>query len=107
MRYPDGRGLTVGGAGPARAGAVPGRLDGRGRVGAAQVARALRVSRRSAYTWHAAWLRRHGGVTVQGALGGDIEDEAAWRTWLTCALEQGPAAHGGVRTSAGRWRGLR
>ncbi|KPI21412.1 Winged helix-turn helix domain containing protein [Actinobacteria bacterium OK074] len=61
----------------------------------AQVARALRVSRKSAYAWHAAWCE--GGVEAlrsKGPSGVDSRMKPAWRAWLACALEQGPAAHG-------------
>lgn len=60
-----------------------------------RVARALRVSRKSAYAWHAAW--REGGTDAlrsRGPSGVASRMQPAWRAWLARALEQGPAAHG-------------
>lgn len=60
-----------------------------------QVARALRVSRKSAYAWHADW--RAGGIDAlrsKGPSGVDSRMKPSWRAWLARALEQGPAAHG-------------
>ncbi|MER6145740.1 helix-turn-helix domain-containing protein [Streptomyces sparsogenes] len=62
-----------------------------------QVARRLRVSRKSAYAWHARWLE--GGVQAlrsKGASGRPSRMTPNWRAWLAAELEKGPAAHGWV-----------
>lgn len=66
------------------------------------VARELRVSRKSAYAWHAAW--REGGADVlrsKGPSGRPSRMKPAWRAWLEQALQEGPAAHGWVEGQ--RW----
>ena len=66
------------------------------------VAGRLRVSRKSAYAWHAAW--REGGAGAlrsKGPSGRPSRMKPAWRAWLATALEQGPAAHGWVEDQ--RW----
>nr|WP_230885582.1 winged helix-turn-helix domain-containing protein [Streptomyces spinoverrucosus] len=60
-----------------------------------EVARRLRVSRKSAYAWHAAWCRGGGSALVSRGAGGfpcQISDDQAER--LQVELEAGPAAHG-------------
>lgn len=62
------------------------------------VAKRLRVSRKSAYAWHALW--RDGGVQAlrsKGSSGPPSRMTPQWRAWL----EQGPAAHGWVEDQ--RW----
>ncbi|MFI1178163.1 winged helix-turn-helix domain-containing protein [Streptomyces sp. NPDC020799] len=59
------------------------------------VARRLRVSRKSAYAWYAAW--REGGAEAlrsKGPSGRPSRMKPEWRVWLERALEEGPAAHG-------------
>ncbi|WP_249402372.1 winged helix-turn-helix domain-containing protein [Streptomyces sp. YIM 121038] len=59
------------------------------------VAKRLRVSRKTAYVWCAAW--RSGGVEAlrsRGPSGRPSRMKPAWRAWLAQALEEGPAAHG-------------
>ncbi|WP_063838345.1 winged helix-turn-helix domain-containing protein [Saccharothrix sp. ST-888] len=66
------------------------------------VAGRLRVSRKSAYAWHAAW--REGGAGAlrsKGPSGRPSRMKPAWRAWLAMALERGPAAHGWVEDR--RW----
>lgn len=60
-----------------------------------QVARLLRVSRKSAYAWHARW--RTGGVQAlrsKGPSGRRSRMRPQWRAWLATELDKGPAAHG-------------
>ena len=67
-----------------------------------QVAKRLRVSRKSAYAWHARW--REGGVEAlrsKGASGRQSRMKPDWRDWLAVELEKGPAAHGWVEDQ--RW----
>ncbi|WP_258528204.1 winged helix-turn-helix domain-containing protein [Streptomyces sp. NBRC 110611] len=62
----------------------------------------LRVSRKSAYAWHARW--REGGVEAlrsKGPSGPPSRMKPEWRVWLEKALEEGPAAHGWVEDQ--RW----
>lgn len=64
-------------------------------VSPGQVARRLRVSRKSACAWHAAW--RAGGADAlcsKGPSGYPSRMKPSWRAWLEQALEEGPAAHG-------------
>ncbi|UXY32115.1 winged helix-turn-helix domain-containing protein [Streptomyces sp. HUAS TT20] len=95
MRYPDGGGLTA----VERARRERVRFQAAGMFAAGlkppQVARAVRVSRKFAYAWHAAW--RAGGndaLRSKGLSGVASRMKPAWRSWLARALEQGPAAHG-------------
>ncbi len=96
MRYPDGGGLTA----RERAGRERVRLKAaemfeRG-VAPPVVAVQLRVSRKSAYAWHAAW--REGGAGAlrsKGPRGRPSRMKPACRVWLVAALERGPATHGG------------
>ncbi|MEV4225117.1 helix-turn-helix domain-containing protein [Nonomuraea sp. NPDC049725] len=67
MRYPDGGGLTP--AARAKREQVrmrAGELFAAG-LAPAQVAKQLRVSRKSAYTWHRAW--QQGGLEALGSKG--------------------------------------
>ncbi|MFH9424966.1 IS630 family transposase [Streptomyces sp. NPDC017529] len=95
MRYPDGGGLTA--QQRARHEQVrfeAAELFAQG-VKPPQVARRLRVSRRSSYAWQACW--REGGVEAlrsTGPSGRPSRMKPAWRTWLASALGQGPARHG-------------
>jgi putative transposase len=102
MRYPEGGGLTV----KQRAQREQVRFEAaelfvQG-VAPPQVARRLRVSRKSAYAWHARW--REGGVEAlrsKGASGRQSRMKPDWRDWLAAELEKGPAAHGWVEDQ--RW----
>jgi transposase len=67
-----------------------------------QVARRLRVSRKSAYAWHARWVEDGTDALVsKGPSGRPSRMRPEWRAWLEAALEQGPAAHGWVEDQ--RW----
>ena len=71
-------------------------------MGPPVVAGKLRVSRKSAYAWHAAW--RDGGAQAlrsKGPSGRASRMRPAWRAWLDAALQEGPAAHGWVEDQ--RW----
>lgn len=102
MRYPDGGGLTA----KQRAQREQVRFEAaelfvQG-VTPPQVARRLRVSRKSAYAWHARW--REGGVQElrsKGPSGRPSRMTPDWRAWLVTELEKGPAAHGWVEDQ--RW----
>ncbi|MFJ1975593.1 winged helix-turn-helix domain-containing protein [Streptomyces sp. NPDC087903] len=102
MRYPDGGGLTA----KQRAQREQVRFEAaelfmQG-VTPPQVARRLRVSRKSAYAWHARW--RAGGLEAlrsKGASGQPSRMKPGWRAWLAAELEKGPAAHGWVEDQ--RW----
>lgn len=66
------------------------------------VAKRLRVSRKSAYAWHALWCE--GGVEAlrsKGPSGPPSRMKPEWRAWLEEVLEQGSAAHGWVEDQ--RW----
>lgn len=102
MRYPDGGGLT----------AKQRALREQVRFEAAelfaqgalppQVARRLRVSRKSAYAWHARW--REGGAEAlrsKGPSGQPSRMKPGWREGLALELEKGPATHGWVEDQ--RW----
>lgn len=95
MRYADGGGLTA--VGRAKREAVrfeAAEMFEQG-VRPPEVARRLRVSRKSAYAWHASW--REGGTAALASRGvgglpcrlGDAQAER-----LQSELEAGPAAHG-------------
>ncbi len=104
MRYPDGGGLTA----KQRAQREQVRFEAaelfaQG-VTPAQVARRLRVSRKSAYAWHARW--REAGVEAlrsKGPSGRPSRMKPDWREWLAAELEKGPVRMAGWRTSGGRW----
>ncbi|MDT0403874.1 MULTISPECIES: winged helix-turn-helix domain-containing protein [Streptomyces] len=95
MRYADGGGLTA--AGRARREVVrfeAAEMFGQG-VRPPEVARRLRVSRKSAYAWYAAW--RDGGRSALASKGPggfpcQLSDHQTER--LQAELEAGPAAHG-------------
>jgi putative transposase len=95
MRYADGGGLTA--AGRAKREAVrfeAAEMFEQG-VRPPEVARRLRVSRKSAYAWHAAWCQ--GGRTAlaskgAGSFPSQLSDGQAER--LQVELGAGPAAHG-------------
>lgn len=62
----------------------------------------LRVSRKSAYAWHADW--RDGDMDAlrsRGLSGRVSRMRPHWRSWLAAELEKGPAAHGWVEDQ--RW----
>ncbi|MFE9171704.1 winged helix-turn-helix domain-containing protein [Streptomyces kebangsaanensis] len=62
----------------------------------------LRVSRKSAYAWHARW--EAGGMEAlrsKGPSGRPSRIKPEWRVWLAAELERGPAAHGWVEDQ--RW----
>lgn len=102
MRYADGGGLTA--AGRAKREAV--RFEAvemfEQGVRPPEVARRLRVSRKSAYAWHAAW--RDGGrpaLASKGAGGFPCQLSDAQAERLQVELEAGPAVHGWVEDQ--RW----
>ncbi|MFG2987655.1 winged helix-turn-helix domain-containing protein [Streptomyces sp. NPDC048258] len=95
MRYADGGGLTA--AGRAKREAV--RFEAAGMfeegVRPPEVARRLRVSRKSAYAWHAGWRQGGRAALVSKGAGGfpcQLSDGQTER--LQAELEAGPAAHG-------------
>ncbi len=101
MRYPDGGGLTA----KQQAQREQVRFEAAelfAQGAPAQVARRLRVSRKSAYAWHARW--REAGVEAlrsKGPSGRPSRMKPDWRAWLAAELEKGPAAHGWVEDQ--RW----
>src|SRR5574340_158232 len=102
MRYADGGGLTT--AERARREQVrflAAEMYEHG-VAPPEVARRLRISRKSAYAWHAQW--RDGGrqaLVSKGAQGLPCRLDAEQRARLAKELERGPAAHGWVEDQ--RW----
>lgn len=106
MRYPDGGGLTP--AARAKREQVrmrAGELFAAGQT-PAQVAKQLRVSRKSAYVWHHAW--QHGGqeaLRSKGPSGASCRlTSSRWRSWSTrWTPARQPTA--GPRTSGGPWPG--
>jgi transposase len=95
MRYPDGGGLTP----AARAKREQVRLDAAGLFAAGmsppQVAKQLRVSRKSAYVWHHAWRTAGAGALVSKGPGGQhCRLNAAQVERLEAALDAGPAVWG-------------
>ncbi|MEW1914794.1 winged helix-turn-helix domain-containing protein [Kitasatospora sp. NPDC085895] len=102
MRYPDGGGLTA----RERARRELVRLEAAGMfeegITPPLVAERLRVSRKSAYAWHARWAAGGtGALASRGPSGRPSRMRPEWRAWLAEALEQGPAAHGWVEDQ--RW----
>ncbi|MEU1304158.1 winged helix-turn-helix domain-containing protein [Streptomyces shenzhenensis] len=95
MRYADGGGLTAGG----RAEREAVRFEAAGMFGRGvrprEVARGLRVSRKSAYAWYAAW-RGSGRAALRskGAGGFPCRLGDAQAERLQAGVEAGPAAHG-------------
>lgn len=102
MRYADGGGLTA--AGRAKREAVrfeAAEMFEQG-VRPPEAARRLRVSRKSAYAWHAAWRKGGRAALVSKGAGGfpcQLSDGQAER--LQVELEAGPAAHGWMEDQ--RW----
>lgn len=103
MRYPDGGGLTA----KQRAQREQVRFQATELLaeGAAppQVAQRLRVSRKSAYDWHARW--RDGGVEAlrsKGPPGRPSRIKPTWRAWLPQSWRGGRPRTAGCRTSGGR-----
>ncbi|WP_455907607.1 IS630 family transposase [Streptomyces mirabilis] len=97
MRYADGGGLTA--AGRQRRETV--RMQAaelfEQRIKPPEVARRLRVSRKSAYQWHQVWC--DGGVQAlssRGPSGSRCRLSPRCLEKLAAHLEQGPAAHGWV-----------
>jgi transposase len=95
MRYPDGGGLSP----AARAKREQVRLEAAGLFAAGmppvQVAKQLRISRKSAYTWHRAW--KAGGAQAllsKGPSGSNCRLDQAQLRRLEAELDAGPAAHG-------------
>ncbi|MFF4274632.1 helix-turn-helix domain-containing protein, partial [Streptomyces sp. NPDC001536] len=90
MRYPDGGGLTA----RQRAQREQVRFEAAELFAQGvlppQVARRLRVSRKSAYAWHARW--REGGAEAlrsKGPSGQPSRMKPGWREWLALELEKG------------------
>ncbi|MFI6289033.1 helix-turn-helix domain-containing protein [Streptomyces sp. NPDC051018] len=77
MRYADGGGLTAAGRTKREAVRFEASEMFEQGVGPPKVARRLRVSRKSAYAWHAAW--RDGGSSAPGF-------EGAW--WLSLSAQR-------------------
>ncbi|MFJ5841859.1 winged helix-turn-helix domain-containing protein [Streptomyces shenzhenensis] len=95
MRYADGGGLTA--AGRAKREAVCFEAVGMFEQGVRprEVARGLRVSRKSAYAWYAAWRESgRAALTSRGAGGFPCRLGDAQAERLQGELEAGPAAHG-------------
>jgi putative transposase len=102
MRYADGGGLTA--AERARRERVRFEAAEMYEQGVAppEVAKRLRVSRKSAYAWHAAW--RDGGreaLASKGAQGLPCRLSPGQLARLEKELERGPAAHGWIEDQ--RW----
>jgi putative transposase len=102
MRYPDGGGLTP----AARAKREQVRMQAgelfAADVPPAQVAKQLRVSRKSAYAWYHAW--KAGGLEAlrsKGPSGSPCRLTEQQVARLEHALDAGPAAHGWVEDQ--RW----
>lgn len=102
MRYPDGGGLTA----AARVKREKlrfqaGEMFAQG-VDPPQVARRLRISRKSAYAWHARWKTGGAAALTSKGPGGSptkLTDEQVAR--LDKELDAGPAAHGWIEDQ--RW----
>jgi transposase len=102
MRYADGGGLTAAErAKRERVRFAAAEMFAAG-IAPPQVARRLRVSRKSAYAWHHTW--QAGGVEAlasKGAQGLPCRLDAGQPARLEKELERGPAAHGWVEDQ--RW----
>ncbi|MEU5307062.1 winged helix-turn-helix domain-containing protein [Streptomyces noursei] len=97
MRYADGGGLTVVGRQRRESVRMQAAELFEQKVKPPEVARRLRVSRKSAYQWHQLW--RDGGVQAlasRGASGSRCRLSPHCLEKLAAYLEQGPAAHGWV-----------
>ena len=97
MRYPDGGGLTE--KGRAKREAVRRRAAGwfADGVPVAQIATRLRVSQTAVYGWRQRW--RAGGeqaLASKGPSGSRCRLDDARLRRLADALDEGPAAHGGL-----------
>ncbi|WP_308346859.1 helix-turn-helix domain-containing protein [Streptomyces sp. ISL-66] len=108
MRYADGGGLTAVGRVKREAVRFEAAEMFEQGVRLPEAARRLRVSRKSAYAWHAAW--RHGGRSAlasrgAGGLSCRLGDAQAER--LQAELEKGRRRTAGARTRGGPWRGSR
>ncbi|MFJ8665575.1 helix-turn-helix domain-containing protein [Streptomyces sp. NPDC093600] len=106
MRYADGGGLTA--AGRAKREAVrfeAAEMFGQG-VRPPEVARRLRVSRKSAYAWHAAW-RQGGRAALVSKGAAAFRVSSAMIRQNACRSSWRPARWrtAGWRTSGGPWRG--
>ncbi|WP_083751540.1 helix-turn-helix domain-containing protein [Saccharothrix sp. ALI-22-I] len=106
MRYSDGGGLTA----KQRAQRERVRLEAAELFAQgerpSQVARRLRVSRKSAYAWYARW--QGGGVEAlwsKGPSGRRSRMRPQWRAWPATELDKGPAAHGWTEDQGGPWPG--
>ncbi|MEU2820795.1 helix-turn-helix domain-containing protein [Streptomyces bacillaris] len=108
MRYADGGGLTA--AGRAKREAVrfePAEMFGQG-VRPPEVARRLRVSRKSAYAWHTAW--RQGGsaaLASKGAGGPGADSTMPRQNSCRPSWRRDQRRTAGWRTSGGPLRGSR
>jgi transposase len=102
MRYADGGGLTAAErVKRERVRFTAAEMFAAG-IAPPQVARRLRVSRKSAYAWHYTW--QAGGVEAlasKGAQGLPCRLDAGQLARLAIELERGPAAHGWVEDQ--RW----
>ncbi|GHE29607.1 winged helix-turn-helix domain-containing protein [Streptomyces capitiformicae] len=102
MRYADGGGLTAAGRAKREALRFEAAEMFEQGVRPPEVARRLRVSRKSAYAWHAVW--RDGGrpaLASKGPGGFPCQLSDAKANRLQAELEAGPAAHGWVEDQ--RW----
>jgi putative transposase len=95
MRYPDGGGVTAKGRAKREAVRFEAAAMFANGVPPPEVARQLRVSKKSAYAWHRLW--RAGGTQAlasKGAGGARCRLGAVQVAGLQAELEAGPAAHG-------------
>ncbi len=105
MRYADGGGLTAVG----RAKREKVRFDAAEMfeqgVRPPEVARRLRVARKSAYAWHAVWCEGGSAALASGGFPCRLGDAQA--EWLQAELRPGRPRTAGARTSGGPWPGSR